>query len=225
MAMVVVLLYCGITVNVSIQSYGSSYRCGIIQADGLRWRIIGFYGHPEAALRPRSWALLRHLSLVSNIPWLVMGDFNEITRLEEKSSGDDRNATQMVEFRDALLDCSLQDLGFVGAEFTWSNKRDHQELIRVRLDRGVATGTWRHEFPLASIRHLVVSSSDHMGLIMDTTSAPVVQQGNWRRKRLFRFEKSWLREPGCEDVIADVGGATNWYCNVPCFAENQTMPC
>ena len=87
------------TMNVSIQSYSAHHiDAEIIQANGLRWRITGFYGHPEAALHPRSWALLRHLSLVSNIPWLVIGDFNDITRLEEKSGGDDRNATQMVEF-------------------------------------------------------------------------------------------------------------------------------
>ncbi len=104
----------------------------------------------------------------------MLGDFNEITRLEEKSGGDDRNASRMVAFRDALLDCSLQDLGYVGAEFTWSNKQDHQALIRVRLDRGVATETWRHEFPLASVRHVVVSSSNHMRIIMDTAAILVV---------------------------------------------------
>ena len=81
-----------------------------------------------------------------------------------------------------LLDCSLQDLGFVGGEFTWSNKRDHQALVQACLDRGVATKIWRQMFPFASIRHLVVFSSYHMGLLMDTTSGSVVQPGNRRRK-------------------------------------------
>ena len=135
-----------------------------------------------------------------------MGDFNEITRLEEKMSRDARNANQMVGFREALLDCSLQDLGFIGAEFTWSNKRDYLGLVQARLDRGVASGQWRSLFPNASVRHLVVASSDHMGLLMDTLPSHAVLQGNGRRKKLFRFEKSWLRELGCEDVIATAWG-------------------
>ena len=47
-----------------------------------------------------------------------MGDFNEITQLEEKSGREDRNANQIQGFQEVLLDCSLQDLGFVGGEFT-----------------------------------------------------------------------------------------------------------
>uniref|UniRef100_A0A2N9FAE5 Endonuclease/exonuclease/phosphatase domain-containing protein n=1 Tax=Fagus sylvatica TaxID=28930 RepID=A0A2N9FAE5_FAGSY len=120
------------------------------------------------------------VTLVTFLGW--MGDFNEITQLEEKSGREDRNVNQIQGFREVLLDCSLQDLGFVGGEFTWSNKRDHQALVRAHLDRGVATGMWRQMFTSASIRHLVVSSSDHMGLLMDTTSGPVVQPGNRRRK-------------------------------------------
>ena len=64
--------------------------------------------------------------------------FNEITRLEEKAGREDQNANQMAAFREALLDCSLQDMGFTGTEFTWSNNRENGDLVRVRLDRGVA---------------------------------------------------------------------------------------
>lgn len=62
------------------------------------WKLIGFYGHPKAAKRGESWALLRHLSKLNLVPWLCLGDFNEITSASEKSSRSIRSRTQMTAF-------------------------------------------------------------------------------------------------------------------------------
>ena len=51
------------------------------------WRITGFYENPITANLEHSWALLKHLSLKLNLPWLCMGDFNEIVKAEEKMGG------------------------------------------------------------------------------------------------------------------------------------------
>ena len=72
-------------------------------------------------------------------------------------------------------------------------------LVRVRLDRGVANPEWKLLFPNAIVRHIVVASSDHMGLLVDGVPGPA--QTVQRRRRLFRFEHTWVREPGYEDVI------------------------
>ena len=48
------------------------------------WRFTGFYGEPETASREHSWNLLRDLSHRHSLPWICLGDFNEILRLEEK---------------------------------------------------------------------------------------------------------------------------------------------
>ena len=104
---------------VHIQSYSKFHiDAHVFQPDGLSWRVTGFYGHPEASMRSRSWALLRRLHAMGDMPWLVLGDFNEIVKLEEKFGRDDRSLTQMEAFRDSLTDCSLLDLGFVGPLFT-----------------------------------------------------------------------------------------------------------
>ena len=51
------------------------------------WQIRGFYKNPVTANREHFWALLKHLSLKLNLPWLCMGDFNEIVKAEEKMGG------------------------------------------------------------------------------------------------------------------------------------------
>ena len=48
------------------------------------WRFTGFYRNLITANREHSWALIKHLSLKMDLPWICVGDFNEIVRAEEK---------------------------------------------------------------------------------------------------------------------------------------------
>ena len=117
------------------------------------WRLTGFYGNPITAIREHSWTLLRHLCLKMDLPWLCVGDFNEITKAEEKKGGAPRQERQMREFRSALDFCGFRDLGFVGPPFTWCNKHFEGEMIWIRLDRGVATPSWFELFPTVRLPH------------------------------------------------------------------------
>uniref|UniRef100_A0A2N9I6M1 CCHC-type domain-containing protein n=1 Tax=Fagus sylvatica TaxID=28930 RepID=A0A2N9I6M1_FAGSY len=190
------------SVTLHIQSYSLFHiDAHVIQGDGVTWRFTGFYGHPEAGLRVRSWALLRQLYALADLPWVLIGDFNEISALEEKYGREDRSLRQMANFREVLLDCSLMDLGFIGSEFTWSNNREDEALVRVRLDRGVASQTWQSLFPNATVNHITFVNSDHMALLMDMT--PCQQQPRRKKHKMFRFDHTWIREEGCEDAIAE----------------------
>ena len=195
------LLWSSSTV-VNIQSFSQNHiDADVASEGGLRWRATGFYGHPERGMRNHSWDLLRHLWGTRNLPWLVFGDFNEITALKEQWGRIDRSLAQMAAFREVLADCSLQDLGFQGAAFTWSNRRLSGDLVRVRLDRSVANAEWISLFPNARVQHIVVAASDHMGLLihMDPAQAPNI----CRKKIRFRFEHMWVREAGCEEAIRE----------------------
>ena len=43
----------------------------------------------------------------------------------------------MADFRKAMDESLLDDMGFRGSKYTWSNKRDGNCLIMDRLDRGL----------------------------------------------------------------------------------------
>jgi hypothetical protein len=47
-----------------------------------------------------------------NLPWLMMGNFNETMWLSEHFSKKERNEKQMWEFRETFSFCDLQDLEF-----------------------------------------------------------------------------------------------------------------
>ncbi|KAA3453717.1 reverse transcriptase [Gossypium australe] len=129
---------------VSLLSF-SSYHVDVEINDTMcdvKWRLTGFYGNPDENGRSESWNLLRRLGSSSNAPWVVLGDFNEITNSMEKKGGRRRPERQMVAFRSALEDCNLTDLGFKGHWFTWERGKFKSTNIRERLDRGVANFNW-----------------------------------------------------------------------------------
>ncbi|KAL9690658.1 hypothetical protein QQ045_011064 [Rhodiola kirilowii] len=82
-----------------------------------------FYGDPTVAKRKFSWELLRRLNTISNLPWIILGDFNEVLSDEEVVGVDPRKLWQMTNFRDVLEDCGLTDLGFKGFPYTFTNGR------------------------------------------------------------------------------------------------------
>lgn len=69
--------------------------------------------------RHESLQLLRRLATVSQAPWYVGGDFNEILNSSEKEGGIDRSPGLMNNFNNALMECQLIDLGFIGYPYTF----------------------------------------------------------------------------------------------------------
>jgi hypothetical protein len=91
------------------------------EEDGKKWRLTGIYGESKAGEKDNTWRLLRTLHGQSNLPWMCIGDFNEILFAGEKEGGPAQAQGCMDAFRRALEDCELSDLGFVGDTFTWRN--------------------------------------------------------------------------------------------------------
>lgn len=86
-----------------------------------------FYGQPETYKRHLGWNLIRTLKTLCTLPWLISGDFNEVLRSDEISSGR-RNTNLMVNFRKALTDCNLPDLGYSGFPYTFSNIKEKDKM-------------------------------------------------------------------------------------------------
>lgn len=68
----------------------------------------------------------------------------------------------MDEFGECLADYGLADLGFLGYPFTWDNKRDAEENIKVRLDRATCDANFMQMFPNTTVEHVITEESDHV---------------------------------------------------------------
>ena len=91
--------------------------------------------------------LLEHLSGRLNLPWVVMGDFNEIMFAGEKLGGNPRPEWQMNQFYEVLNKCHLCDLGYIGSDFTWSRSWRTRGWIRENLDKAFVSTRWASVFP------------------------------------------------------------------------------
>ena len=82
------------------------------------WHMTGFYGNPETAKRTESWTKIKQLSNTSTLPWIVIGDFNEITRMSEMEGGSTQPLQKMMNFVNTINCCGLRDIGYVGLKYT-----------------------------------------------------------------------------------------------------------
>ncbi|XP_075670433.1 uncharacterized protein LOC142640244 [Castanea sativa] len=162
------------------------------------WRISSFYGQPEESRRHETWRLLRHLHSRYSMPWICIGDYNEILSSEEKQGRLPKSHALMQAFQTALFHCNLIDLGYVGNIFTWNNGWHDNAYVQQRLDRACATAEWKELFPHCRVTHLQVSYFDHNPIFL-TTHAP--NNSVCKKQIPHKFEGKWAAHPECEWVI------------------------
>lgn len=117
----------GVTVTLLHKS-DQIITCVVQSEKGDQIICSAVYASNFIAERRRLWSDIRathqayqHLSM----PWVLIGDYNTTLSSTEHSRAQDYMGAQagMVQFQELTTDCSLTDLAFTGALFTWWNKR------------------------------------------------------------------------------------------------------
>lgn len=157
--------------------------------DNPSWRMTCFYGLPERTRRRESWELIKYLANKSNLPWCIIGDFNDMLYESEKKGRHKHPQFLLDGFRRTIEECELVELDLNGGRYTWEKSRGTREWVRERLDRAFATSSWWHMFPLCklSVGHTIIS--DHEPILLNLCSVL-----SSRKKFRFRFENTWLKE-------------------------------
>lgn len=139
--------------------------------------ITSIYAANTAAERVDLWAdlinLQQSLSLDST-SWLVAGDFNQIVSPSEHSSSSVQVInTDMINFRDTLLQLGLFDLRYQGIQNTWSNKQPSGPIAK-KLDRALVNYEWISAYPNSSAVFLAPEFSDHTPCLLNlATPLPI----------------------------------------------------
>jgi hypothetical protein len=127
----------------------SQYHIDAIITEGNEepWRLTCVYGEAQVAERHKTWDVLKFIKSSSPLPWMCIGDFNEVLHQHEHMGVAERSLGQIEGFREALDVCELADLGYVGNSWTYEKRVAGGSLCRVRLDRAVASAPWSTRSP------------------------------------------------------------------------------
>jgi hypothetical protein len=100
----------------------------------------------------------------------------------------------MMDFHEVLSHCDLHDIGFIGAPWTFDNKRKGDQNAKVRLDRAVASPSWSTLFSEHRLRR-----SDHCPILLSADEA----SGCRSNKPIRRYEVVWEREPSLAAAVEE----------------------
>lgn len=105
--------------------------------------FTAIYASPNWQVCRSLWESLlqfRHNQCNLETPWLLLGDFNCVLGPHEKKGRTPVDIALAVrDFQQFISEANLQDMGFVGTPFTWSNQHSGPARILERLDRGLAS--------------------------------------------------------------------------------------
>uniref|UniRef100_A0A803PYN2 Uncharacterized protein n=1 Tax=Cannabis sativa TaxID=3483 RepID=A0A803PYN2_CANSA len=209
-------------VDVSLNNFNVNvFDCYMACNNGPSWHFTAFYGAPSLSNRGHTWTLLKRLKDIAPLlPWMVIGDFNEILYSHNKQGGNLRSANQMDEFRSVLDSCQLNELPFNGDPFTWIKGRHNVDTIKERLDCCFTNNSWTSHFQPLVTSHLDYFSSDHRAIAVNIIEHGSNQTSPHRKTR-FGFEKMWLKDAEAATIIRESWSEDNAG-NISGFLNNLT---
>ncbi|KAL8158694.1 hypothetical protein V2J09_000231 [Rumex salicifolius] len=146
------------------------------------WLFSAIYASPTPENREELWNHLISLKGENFKPWLMTGDFNETSCMEERTGESDNLRRRCQKFQDWIDDMELIDLGFSGSKYTWARGKT------LSLELGLSNFEWSQTYVEASIRSLARNQSDHVSLLLSSKGF----SNNNPKNRPFRFQAAWL---------------------------------
>jgi len=166
---------------------------GTFKQDSFSCALCVVYAPNTQRDRLQLWNDLRQLKQQLGLPLIMMGDFNEVVKLEER-----RNSTRMTvgmrEFDEFIQDMQLLDLD-INQRFTWMRENAASRLDRIMVSKEV----FEHYQNLSAYcRDRLLS--DHFPVIMNTSKiswgpCPFRSLDTWLEEPKFMelFRKEWLQ--------------------------------
>ena len=170
-----------------------------VRSSNFSWLLLAIYASPRHVERQVLWNNLTKVTELHNMPWVLVGDFNEPIVGEDKFGGRLVSVNRSLMLKECLDICNMIDLGFIGPRFTWTNRREVQGLIQERIDRFFVNPSWCIRYPEAKVSHLTRCHSDHCPVLLELQ--PTV---GFNQSRPFKFQCFWLSDVTFPKVVENV---------------------
>lgn len=155
--------------TVTLKSFSNNHIDAMVMNELLgerEWRFTGFYGEPVRSRTKHSWELMQYLHREYDNPWICAGGFNEILSTDEHFGRNNREEWQMEGFRNVVDECRFGDLGYSSLPYTWDNRQQGEDNVKVRLDRALGDDRFQEIFDNTTVKHVQTIESDHCALLI-----------------------------------------------------------
>lgn len=117
-------------------------------------------------------------------PWIIMEDFNAIRDASYRRGGTSKWLPSFDKFRQCIEAAGVEDLGYRGCRYTWSNRVQGDKVVCRKLDRVLHNGKWLMDFTSSKTDFHTTRVSDH-------SPVPVSMGAKLKSKPSFRFFQFW----------------------------------
>ncbi|XP_026399828.1 uncharacterized protein LOC113295717 [Papaver somniferum] len=167
----------------------------IVQSDPSKpeFLLTCMYGFSNYTKKKEQWSYIQQISENNSNPWVVLGDLN--FHLVDNEAGTSSSSDGLV--NNIVASSGLEDIGFIGKNFTWSNNNMGTGSIKSRIDMDLGNGNWYLNFPNSRLHHLSQIGSDHCPIMLDTD---ITTPNCWKP---FKFFLTWLNDKSCTTIITN----------------------
>ncbi|EOY08834.1 Uncharacterized protein TCM_024073 [Theobroma cacao] len=183
-------------IEVEVLAYSSQLTHLLLNPSKEQWLLTEIYGSPLVKERKHLWDSLKLASNDQDIPWMVIGDFNQIISPDEKHGRNSVNLTQCNQLLNCMSYCNLYDFEASGFKFTWWNKKEGLDYTQVRLDRVFVNDRWHVMFPNVVAINLPRTHSDHHPVLVRCSSPSMLPDLN-----KFRFKEARTSHPSFDAYL------------------------
>lgn len=82
------------------------------------FQVTLIYARPRFEEGKLLWGNLAKVASLHHLPWLMIGDYNELLSSDDKLGGNPLNPRRVQLFKECLDACGMVDLGFHGPKLT-----------------------------------------------------------------------------------------------------------
>ncbi|KAF5204611.1 Dnase i-like superfamily protein, partial [Thalictrum thalictroides] len=155
------------------------------------------YGRNNRYDRRKLWSDLCSFN-IGNEAWILSGDFNTCTDLEDKIGGNRLKQSDIIDIKDFLYSQELDDLPAKGGFYTWSNKSTNSiRRTLTKIDRCFINPQWRRIFSNSFVELLPPGISDHAPMVIQWGKA-----GN--NPRSFKYFNHWADHVSFKPLIESI---------------------
>ena len=183
------------SVEVSVLFQSSNLVHCLMKSNESSFYFSFVYGPPNPSFRNDLWERIERIGITrKNLPWIMMGDFNELLGNNEKRGGRIRPEASFQDFRRMVRTCDFTDLKIIGDRFSWAGRRgDH--FVTCCLDRTMANTEWHNIYPSSETEFLELGESDHRPLVTYVSDSVEDRRGS------FRYDNRLFHKDGFKDSV------------------------